>query len=646
MAADPSDIRRLERRAKSMLMDKEIPQPKMELVRSLLTNQDLLPGERYSAIISLIQSCPNKKAPRPQNARIEVPGRKSQRAQDVEIPAEPKHPGPEMSSAFIGHLQWKYRDLKLFKKRYLIHANNRLGIGFKKRLIPTKRCMKVFREMVAFQEEVLSSLSAVMLAILKDETIQDPVDFNYLRLIRRWMLETPLVEYQYDTIKWLDRNAFESELKNFVLPFFAFQKVSIERREHILQTIETMLRTLPDYKKEEINEKDPEQVRREKEKLNLAREKRVYDYMVLMRSFLPSKVDEDNKINVLLRNRYDIPTYAEFLRMVMEVLVFWCDMDYRDLERYYEIETPVVRTGDWDYSLSELKKYGKDPESRKRRKVDLLKERLNGYDALLEYLKLKQQGHDLLVRAYEEQWKTGSRRLIDIEEIKDNDFIKFLDGCLNFYNNSYLRLLDGSLIYLDDPVRNPIDGSFFSPEYFSSDTAKLKEILTDFYRFRSDNPITVLSREEVKRICRGQIKSMGHVETLLRSIGAYFYTIAKEVHWLLDLHTTWCGLGAAARDPELLRIPLSERPSFETEAIGRPFPFFDCKINGFQRPSPLDKGLVGRALVDNMENGVFPFLVGFCYQLAWECMHFELLEDLEERKKIIRELRELAGKAL
>ena len=58
------DPKRVERRARAMLISKDIPTQKMDVVRSLMNNDSLETFEKYSAIIDLVQSCPEKKVKR------------------------------------------------------------------------------------------------------------------------------------------------------------------------------------------------------------------------------------------------------------------------------------------------------------------------------------------------------------------------------------------------------------------------------------------------------------------------------------------------------------------------------------------------------------------------------------------------------
>ena len=150
MPQKSDDIKKLERRAKAMLLDKDIPPAKMDVVRSLLNNSEIAPWERYGAIISLIQTCPDKPRPKQRAERVEI---KSSRAVRRSPSSEEAHEQRravvlEPGSIFVNLLYAKYRNLRLFKKRYLIHAPNRLGIGIRKRLIPSKRMLSVIGAVV------------------------------------------------------------------------------------------------------------------------------------------------------------------------------------------------------------------------------------------------------------------------------------------------------------------------------------------------------------------------------------------------------------------------------------------------------------------------------------------------------------------
>ncbi len=299
MPQKSDEMKKLERRAKAMLLGKDIPPAKMDLVRSLMKNSEIASWERYSAIISLIQSCPDKAPPKQRVERVEIrPRRPVKRTQaSGEAPEQRRVVVLEPGGAFVNELYAKYKNRKLFRKRYLIHAPNKLGIGIRKRLIPAKRLLVVLGEVIAAQELILSRLSTFMQSMLDDPAVEEPIVFNYLRRFRDWMIATPLVQYSYDSIKWMDRGAFEDELKGFVVPFFSFLKLPAETRELIILQVENRLRTTDDLRKEEAGTNEPEAARRAKEKRNLEREKRVYEYMMLLRSFLPGGVRSDSALS-------------------------------------------------------------------------------------------------------------------------------------------------------------------------------------------------------------------------------------------------------------------------------------------------------------------------------------------------------------
>ena len=58
---DQNEIKTLERRAKAMLLSKDIPSGKMKVVRALLNNDSVEPAEKYGAIIDLIKEYPERK---------------------------------------------------------------------------------------------------------------------------------------------------------------------------------------------------------------------------------------------------------------------------------------------------------------------------------------------------------------------------------------------------------------------------------------------------------------------------------------------------------------------------------------------------------------------------------------------------------
>ncbi|HSV98022.1 MAG TPA: hypothetical protein VLM75_13965 [Spirochaetota bacterium] len=645
MAQKSDEIKKLERRAKAMLLDKDIPPAKMDIVRSLLNNTEIASWERYNTIISLIQTCPDKAPPKQRAERVELkPRRPLKRTQTVEDAAERRRVvALEPGGAFVNALFGKYKSLKLFRKRYLIHAPNKLGIGIRKRLIPSRRLLTVLGSVIAAQETILSRLPTLMQSMLDDPAVDEPIVFNYLRRFRDWMIATPLVQYSYDSIKWMDRGAFEDELKDFVVPFFSFLKLPAETREMIILQLENRLRMTDDLRKEETATNESDAARREKEKRNLEREKQIYEYMMLLRSFLPGAARSDSALSQQLRQRYGLQSYPQLLLALMEALVFRREIDYRDLDAYYGVRPPVVSAIEWDYSLDAVKKAGKDPESRKRRHIDSLRQRLVPYEVLYDLLNLKIDGRDLLLRAFEEQWRMVDRRQRDFENIHDEDFISFLDGCVNYFNNCFVPVIDGSVIRFEDRTRNSLEGAVFALGVFAAELSGLSQVLSEMHFFKTNNPTLVLGREEVRRIFQGKIPSMQHVERFVSAIGRLFFEMGVRMQAVYDMHRRWAAAGAAA-EMDSLRSPLERETLAAGDDAVAPLPFHDCRISGFENARALSKTLSGRYLVADSPGGVIEHIAAFSYQLAYECQNENIRADLSRRKELMEEIRELAGK--
>jgi hypothetical protein len=463
-------------------------------------------------------------------------------------------------------------------------------------------------------------------------------------VFRKWMMQTPLIEYRYPTLKWMNRNAFESELKDFALYFFSFQKLDIELRERMLLMVENALRTAGDLKKEPVNQVDPEHIAREKEKRNLGREKQVYEFMMLMRSFLPAAPEAESMVSAHLRSVYGLESYPGFLVMLMEALVYWREIEMRDIENYYGVAPPAVNTMEWDYSAAEVKKAGKDPESRKRKRIEALKSSLAPYEELYSMLDFKIEGRDVLLKAFEDQWKIVDKKQKDFEDIYKYDFYAFLDGCVNYFNNCFVPLLDGTVMYFEEKNGAQIEGSVFSQDYFREDLRALSQVLGDFFAFKSSNPTMSVSRDEIRQIMQGRIRSMAQMERLVGSAGSFFYRVGEELKLVMDVHRAWLGAGSPGVNTGITRRPLERDSIQEAGEKGAPIPYYDCRISGFEKHRALTRTLAGRLVIDDISGGVIYHIAAFSYQLAYECMNDDIHFDLDKRKDILREIRELTGK--
>ncbi|TAL33831.1 MAG: hypothetical protein EPN93_13180 [Spirochaetes bacterium] len=636
-----TESRKVERKAKLLLMQKEIPPAKMNVVRALMNNPELLPEERYNAIISLIRGCPDKPQNSVQPARTRTLSARNAVVRTIQVQPE-SHIETNSRSLFL--LYRKYRSLKLFKTRYIIHAANRFGFAIRRRLVPSPRLMKALRELSVYQEKVAFALPDVMIEILKDPAMEDPTIFNYIRLLHRWLMRFPLVSLDQETLRWMDRSAFESELRGYLYSFFSFQRVQVDLCEQIISVIEGKLRMLPEYRKQEVFPNDPVPVKNEKERNNSLRERQVIEYLMLLRSFIPPGIRAENRISAHLSSHYGVSSFGHLLMLLMEILVFWKEIEPKKLEEFLEIDPPRVSKSEWDYSMDELRRFGKDEESRRKRRLERVKEQLIPYEELYRYLSLQPEGQSLLFRAFEIQWKSIDRRQKDYDSIFEDDFFTFLDVCLNYFKNCFTPFLDGTTVYFLDEKRNPVEGKIFDAACFAEDLATLSQLTGEMHEFRSKNPTFVLSRSELKLIFQGKMRSLAHMERFIRVAGDLLYRMAAVHHRLLILHQRWIDAGGNAASPIASREPLTRKPSVSFDEEGVPIPYYQCTVRAFEREASLSRTLHDKPVAQAMDGGLIGFIAAFAYQLALECMNEELYNDLAERKNLLRELKELSGK--
>jgi len=629
-----NDIIKIERRAKALLLDKNIPPGKMELVKSLLENETLHSIEKYSAIIDIIQGCSDK----PVNKLDTTDKEKNDIKNTTNTPIKPSD-----SSLDVDRIYQKYKKLKLFNKRYLIRVNNRLGIGIKKRLIPSKRLFKLIRDIIAFQEKVLSRLPTILLLILKDQEIEDATHFNYLRIFRRWMLHAPLIKFNLNEIKWKDRILFESEFKSYIENFYSFIKLNIETKEQIMLVIENQLRKMDDLKKEDSNQETKKELKIEKEKRNYQKEKIIYEYITIIRSFLPSTLTSESFLSNHFRLNNEISSFPEFLVIIMEALVFQREISAKDIISYYKITPMVVSDKVWDYSIDFLKKVGKDPASYKNKQIQVMKDELSPYNEIYSLLRLEIGGQKILFKAFEDQWKLVDKRHKDFGNIYEDNFLEFIDVCINYFNNSFISLIDGSTLHFEDKNEQFIEGNIFHADYFSEKLKNLSEILGEIHHFKSNNPRLIVKREEVIKILAGKIRSMNQINKIIKHIGDIFYHFGKELHYLYGLHKKWVFEGSNVNNPAIIRNPLEiTDESKDNNSSIKPIPFYDCKITGFEKIPSLSKQLIDRKiLVDSLKGGIIIQIMAFSYQLAFECKEKKILKDLNERANITGKIKEI-----
>jgi hypothetical protein len=639
------ELKKIERRARAMLTSKEIPPHKQEVVRTLMNNKQLKPEDKYQAIIELVQSCPDKKVILYQDGGVQPePAKKKKAAQAVaEFQKVPELFAPTETSYYIDELHNKYRKLKLFRKRYLAHRNNRIGIGMRKRLVPSKNMLKIMKYLSEVQGGMTPRLVAIMMEILKDPDAEDPVIFNYLRLIRKWIIESPLLQLKFDTIKWMERAQFDRELRSWVTWFFSFLKLEAEMRERILTEVDKRLRMLEDLQKEDFMDGEPVSYRREKEKRNLEKEKQVYEYMMLLRSFLPHDSKQENMLSKGLKRLFGIDSLAAFLLAAEEALVFQRPIGWEEVVSYFGIVAPFVNIATWDYSKEFLEKVGKDDESIRKKRKESLRKELEPYETLAVLLRHENEGRNLLLRGVEDQWRYIDKKRHDAKIAYTENFLNFIDALLQYFKNMYVPLLDGSPVVFRDMGRQELEGALFSFNYFEDHLIIFNKILDEMHIFRTNNPTLVLGREEVKKLVNDETDSQAHIGRFIRTIGDCFYMVGRELQSIYDLHRRWVAGRTQLTGNEPARESIKERALNENNEWGRPIPFNDCIIIEVKNGTALSKELTGkRVLEDSLYNGVFVRMNAFAYQVAHECASERLAKDLEERKNLLKKMEDAA----
>ena len=621
------DIKSLERTVSRLMASKEIPQSTMNIVRPLISNIGISPEDRYKTIIKMLEKLPEKTA--------ETEKKQKDRPQKPDSKNEPVDHFHTETSLYIDLLYKDFRRFRFFKIRYLVRRNNHFNIGFRKRLIPSKRLLKALEDVYAMQDEILERLPAISMSILNDEKINDPTCFNYLRLIRNWLQEKPLASLDYGSIKWMERNHFERELKNYLYNAYSIRGIDSDKKDYILKQAKDKLCMMEDLVKADILGEDSDAVRKNKEQQNYEIDKKIYYYMNLFHSFLYDD-NKDNPITEMLLEKYDVSGYDELMIMMIQTLIYQRKAKVEDFIYKFEIEIPKVSPVNWNYSEEYLRKIGKDEVSRKQKTVDQLKERLIGYDIVNELLEIKDGGESLLEKGVGLQWKIIDKNKVDPADVFENDFPVFLDGSVIFFNNLFAPLLTGDLLVFRDKEKKEILSSIFAKDVFLEEMQHLKKILNDFNKFRNENPMLVVSKEEVLRILYGKITSMNHVESIVRNTGNLFYNIAQKLFPYYFRHRQWIKSENPKTKLAMIRNPITAGGELQD-----PLPFYDCIITGFGKPSPLTAAIEGKKIISRTPGeGIIDYILAYSYQAAHLCLNAGLMRDIEERNNIIRTIDE------
>ncbi len=640
---EESDLKQLERRARSLLMTKQIPPAKMDIVRSLMNNPEIMPHERYRTIIGLVESCLDREAQKTvlgSNVKQTGALRRKPKLNSVQEAGVNGDYYPTETSLYIDRLYAEYRSARLFKKRYLTRRNNRLGIGLRKRLVPSPGLLKVLKTVADVQREASGKLAAVLALILKDEQVTSPVLYNYIRVLRSWLLASTMPQLKYKEIKWMERPYFDREFTPWAERYFAFQEIDTEQRESIIREIDLRLRELDDFRKEDFTDSDTDFTRQEKQKRNLIKEKAVYGIVMSIRSFLHGPSDEGSILSDRIRSLCGLSGVRELVMAVIRALVYQRPVEYADFRKRSALGPPEISREAWDCNPEMLKKAGKDPESVRRREAEQLKIRLQPFDHFIKILRVKDSGQSILMRGVDTQIREVDKNRYNSHELYENNYIAFIDASLHFFKKFLLRYIDGTALLFEDKNGKSYETSPFRRELFADVLAAMPAVLDMFHSFRANNPMTAVSAIEARKIMQGQITTMGHVRELLNKAGDFFFGVSVELYRVYEKHRTYIFRVAIAEAGLARRTAGGDE--FAESAEPRPIPFYDCKAVSAGPGEMLYARLKGRPFAGTPSaEGIFGYVMAYCFQGAEACFSCELSRLMSEREAIIIRLGEL-----
>ncbi|MBN1501203.1 MAG: hypothetical protein JW982_13660 [Spirochaetes bacterium] len=650
MKSGNNDSKRIERRARIMIMEKDIPPSKMEIVRSLIKNDTLLNDEKYGAVIDLIQNCPEKKIiPEKQGRKIKTdpPGSATKESSANRVQPEAVKPepvfGPVRASVFINLLASKYRETGFYKKKIILRHHRFPGFVFYKRLVPSRNLYKAMKLIVDSQQKIASRMPFIMDAILNDQEIEDPTVYNYLRVLNVWMNEIPLLAIRYENSVHLRNDDFLNEFSSYIKYFTSFMDVNTEIKERIISVVELKLRLLTLGANEIEN--------RSQEKSGAQSEKIIYDYMMTFRSFLPLNGIPNGLVDKQLEKKYKIQTLSHFILNITESLLFRHETDFNEIRKYFKIQPLSVSTEKWMCSENDLKLAGKDESSRMKKYRENLKVRIEPLDEIYEFTQMKFAGLTLLKKAFDDQWKILNKRRYDYGDFYNENFFVFMDECLSYFTSALMPFIDGTQINFIRPDGTSVNSCLFEKEYFSRDLSMLNDLLSDMASYRADNPTMKITSEEMRKILTGQLSTFNDVRQLMFRIGSLFYNFAEDIHLLYRLHNQWSML--ENREDSDNEKPLSRNAVFnnpvtditEFSPVPRAFPFYSCRIGKGSISLPHIRLFSGKPMWgESINDSLILFFTGFCFQIAFECDEERLHNNLVQRKELKTRLTELIGR--
>ncbi len=642
--------KRLERQARSLMHMKDIPAAERERINTLMRDQNIPQHQRYTDIINILKKLPDREIAEIEEDEVDIaaeikPVKRPAVSQSVKrergdirqgIKRYPDINGPTETKLYIDDIYIRYKKYKFFKKRYLARRNNRLGLGWSKRLIPSNKFLQLINEITLHQETVLARLPQILERIIRDDTVESPLEFNYLRQLRRWMIIAPFSSVSRGALKWMEQWDFERELRSYVVYFNSFLRLDIETREQVLAVVEKYLRDEPDLLKEDLTENDTraEMIRKENE--NFRKEKYIFEYLGTIRSFIAVQGEADSLVAAGLKKKYGVETLEALLNIALEALVFQRPFTGTEMREYFSIKPVSVNAEFWDLSAARLKIYGRDPETMRKKKAERLERELFWFETVFRLVKIEENSRNILVKSVEEQWKYADRVNRDADDAYKNNFIVFLEGLVHYFKNLLYPVLDGSTLQFDY-FGDRVEGAIFTPDFFREELHEIDLLAASIYSFRNVNPTLKITYDEVKKIAIGKMASMNHVEGILIKTGGAFYAIGRRLHEVYDNHVKAAG---PDKKTEFRTLPLDMEDAGAETFI----PYSKCSFSGFEPSTRLLKRISGnRVLGDSLNSGIIIFIIAFCYQASMLCGYPQIHNDIGRRDMIKREVRELKG---
>lgn len=616
-----NDIKSLKRKAKSLLLSKDIPPAKMDIVRAILANDRILEEEKYNAIIDLVKYYPDKPVKPVAPGKVEVRGEEFKKQETY-------------NSANTHYLYQKYKHTKLFKKRILVHANNKFGIGFLRRLVPSQRFLKLSQKLFELHFAMRLRLYRVLCDIVNDQSISDPKIFNYCVVLYNALASSCLTDKQYIELKWTRPEVFKQLLWPYMDAMLKLSLCDVQTKEGMIQLIDQKLRESQDLQKNEtLNKK------------NLTIEQYIYDFITTLRCLLYPSSTNECSLTAILKKEGSLPSFEAFCIACVESLILGRPIVLTDIITLFDITTPRVSDTNWNFDNDELIKAKKDPESLKKKAKEELHKKLDPYDELYRLLTYAPEGKEIAIQGFDDQRKMVDKRNEVFDDIYNKDILIALEGMLLGFVNEYGALLDGTTIYFENN-KNHCEGCIFSENYFSHELARFSEILSEINTFRSNNPTFHVTRDELIEGINKKKKSLYPIERFMTVIGDISYDIGIELFILYNRHRQWVLSGSPGKDDALMRTAFSAHtsgflPFDDMEAI--PIPFSDCIITGFSKLRPLSKLLLHKPVIHpTLRDGVFPQMVAYCLQVAHICLNDRLYGILDERANILSQIRSLS----